>query len=129
MAALRTASLRAPLPVSLAANSVGRFGPEVEVNVYFCCLEALQNASKHAGEDATVVITMDDGDGGLSFEVDDDGRGCEPAVLLAGHGFTNMRDRLEAIGGTLWITTRPGAGVHLQGHVPSRSGRDNRTER
>jgi signal transduction histidine kinase len=84
------------------------------VNVYFCCLEALQNACKHAGAGATVIMTLTDRDG-LSFDVQDTGVGCQPATILTGHGFANMRDRLDAIGGTLIVHTRPGAGVHLQG--------------
>jgi signal transduction histidine kinase len=132
-AALRTAALRSPLPTTVQATGVGRYPPELEVNVYFCCLEALQNASKHAGEGATVTMTLTDRDelsfdvDELSFDVKDTGVGCEAAAILRGHGFANMRDRLDAIGGTLTVQAEPGGGVHLHGQVPITSRRDDRT--
>jgi signal transduction histidine kinase len=115
-AALRTAALRSPLPTTVHAAGIGRYATELEVNVYFCCLEALQNASKHAGDRARVTISLRHHDG-LSFDVDDTGVGCQPAAILAGYGFTNMRDRLDAIGGTLTVQAQPGTGVHLHGHI------------
>jgi signal transduction histidine kinase len=120
-AALRDAALRCPLPTTVHTDGVGRYPPEIEISVYFCCLEALQNATKHAGDHATVTIDLHDRDG-LSFEVHDTGRGCEPAAIHAGHGFTNMADRLGALGGTITIHAQPGTGIHLHGHMRSRSG-------
>jgi signal transduction histidine kinase len=115
-AALRTATLRSPLPTTVQAIGIGRYRPGLEANVYFICLEALQNASKHAGKGAAVTITLVDRDG-LSFDVQDTGVGCQPAAILTGYGFANMRDRLDAIGGTLTVQAQPGAGVHLHGHI------------
>jgi signal transduction histidine kinase len=115
-AALRSAALRSPLSTTVETEGVGRYPSEIEVNVYFCCMEALQNAIKHAGENATVTIRLQDG-ARLSFEVRDNGQGCEPAALLTGHGFTNMSDRLGAVGGSLHVQSQPGAGVQVQGQI------------
>jgi signal transduction histidine kinase len=120
-AALRDAALRSPVPTTVHAAGVGRYLPEIEVTVYFCCLEALQNATKHAGDHATVTIHLHDRDG-LSFDIRDTGRGCERAAIHAGHGFTNMSDRLGALGGTLTVHAQPGTGIHLQGHIGSPAG-------
>ena len=46
--ALRAAASRSPLPVTVSADGIGRYSQELEAAIYFCCLEALQNAGKHA---------------------------------------------------------------------------------
>src|SRR4029450_7464691 len=96
-----------------------RHPPHVELSVYFCCLEALQNAAKHAGETARVSISLTDHDGGLTFDVRDTGPRSPPPPLYTGHGITNMHDRLTAIGGTLTVDSTPGVGVHIHGNVPA----------
>jgi signal transduction histidine kinase len=115
--ALRAAGSRCPLDVTVDASGVGRYSTEIEAAVYFCCLEALQNASKHA-PDATVAVTASDSAGRLHFEVADDGPGFDPAVATAGHGFVNMSDRLGAIGGAVTWDSRPGEGTRVHGSVP-----------
>ncbi len=52
--ALRTAALRSALPTTVEADDVGRHDPEMEAAVYFCCLEAIQNAGKHAGPESSL---------------------------------------------------------------------------
>jgi signal transduction histidine kinase len=89
----------------------------VEAAVYFCCLEALQNAAKHA-PDATVHLTVTEGEGQLRFEVRDDGPGFDVAAATAGHGFVNMSDRLGAIGGTVEWRSAPGEGATISGTIP-----------
>jgi len=116
-AALRTAAGRSPLKVSVDADLAGRFAPDVETAVYFCCLEALQNASKHA-PDATVAIRLWTDAGGLLFEVADDGPGFDMAARGGGHGFVNMADRLGAIGGTVHWDSTPGKGTRVSGALP-----------
>ena len=86
--------------------------------MYFSCLEGLQNTVKHAGPDAHVTLTLHDTDG-LTFDLHDNGTGCHPDTLHTGQGLRNISDRIDAIGGTLTITTHPGAGVHLHGHIPT----------
>jgi signal transduction histidine kinase len=85
--------------------------------VYFCCLEALQNAAKHAAG-ARVGVRLWEESGGLLFAVTDDGPGFDAAVAGAGHGYTNMADRLGAIGGTLRWESAPGRGTTISGSVP-----------
>ena len=102
----------------LVAEDVGRHPAETEAAIYFCCLEAMQNAGKHAGEDARLTVTITEADGELRFEVADDGPGFDVAAAAMGHGFVNMRDRLGAIGGTLEVDSAPGEGSRIRGHVP-----------
>jgi signal transduction histidine kinase len=115
--ALRAAANRSPLAVSVDADGVGRHASDVEAAVYFCCLEALQNAAKHAPE-ASVRITVTEAGGQLSFEVRDDGPGFDVATATAGHGFVNMSDRLGAIGGTVEWRSAPGQGATIAGTIP-----------
>ena len=56
--ALREAVARAGMSAQLSCEGVGRYAPELEAAIYFCCLEALQNAAKHAGADAAVVVAL-----------------------------------------------------------------------
>jgi signal transduction histidine kinase len=115
--ALRAAANRNPLPVAIAAEGIGRYSAETEAAVYFCCLEALQNAAKHAPE-ATVEVRLWEESGGLLFTVTDDGPGFEPAQAQRGHGYTNMADRLGAIGGTVRWDSEVGHGSVVRGSVP-----------
>jgi signal transduction histidine kinase len=115
--ALRAAANRSPLSVAVEADGVGRHPSEVEAAVYFCCLEALQNAAKHA-PDANVRVTVSETDGRLVFQVVDDGPGFDVAAATAGHGYTNMSDRLGAIGGTVEWRSIPGQGATIAGAIP-----------
>lgn len=115
-AALAEAADRAAVPTSLEVDGVRRASREVEAAVYFCCLEALQNASKHAGEGASATITLAHQNGTLLFTVVDDGVGFTPAA--DGHGLHNMMDRIGALGGDVLIESAPGSGVTVRGRVP-----------
>jgi len=115
--ALRAAAARNPLQVSVEADLPERYTPEVEAAVYFCCLEALQNAAKHA-PGAEVVIRLWTDAGGLLFEVADDGPGFDAEAKGRGHGFVNMADRLGAIGGTVRWDSAPGQGTRVSGALP-----------
>jgi signal transduction histidine kinase len=117
-AALGSAADRAALPTRLESSSVGRYPTEAEAAVYFCCLEALQNAAKHAGQGATATVRLWEESGALRFEVADDGAGFNPTSKGQGAGFINMSDRLGAIGGTLQVDSTPGAGTRVRGTVP-----------
>lgn len=119
--ALQTAANRATLPTTVVAGELARYDSDVEAAVYFCCLEAVQNAGKHAGSEASVRVVLGNGDGSLWFEVADDGAGFDPAVAAAGHGFVNMRDRLGAFGGELTVTSRAGSGSTIRGSLPVRA--------
>ena len=101
-------------------GEVGRYGQEVEAAVYFCCLEALQNISKYAGP-CQVAITLASDEDGLSFEVRDNGAGFDSDKVARGHGLNNMADRMDALGGTLAVVSKPGQGTVVQGTAPVRA--------
>jgi signal transduction histidine kinase len=115
--ALRAAGSRNPLPVTIVADGVGRYPTETEAAVYFCCLEALQNAAKHA-PDARIEVRLREESGGLLFTVSDDGPGFDPQEAQRGHGYVNMADRLGAIGGTVRWESEIGKGSQVHGSVP-----------
>jgi len=115
--ALRATGRRSPLPVAVTAAGIGRYGLDVETAVYFCCLEALQNAVRHAAG-ASVAVRLWEESGGLLFSVADDGPGFDAALARGGHGYTNMADRLGAIGGTVRWDSVSGAGTTISGSVP-----------
>jgi signal transduction histidine kinase len=117
-AALGSAAQRATLPTRVEAGSIGRYPSEMEAAAYFCCLEALQNAMKHAGPAATVIVRVWEEAGALRFSVSDDGAGFDPAAKGASSGFVNMRDRLGAIGGWLQVESSLGAGTSVLGVLP-----------
>jgi signal transduction histidine kinase len=116
--ALSAAAARAPIPCRVEAEGLGRYRPDVETAVYFCCLEALQNAAKHAGGEARATLSLREEGGQLAFVVADDGAGFEPGRMNGGVGLTNMSDRVGAIGGRLDIESAPGQGVTVRGWVP-----------
>ncbi len=114
--ALRAAAARSPQACSVEI-SAGRYPADVEATVYFCCLETLQNAAKHAGPDARVRVYVEANDATVRFAVTDDGPGFDTAVV-DGHGFVNMHDRVGAIGGRLDVASAPGTGTVVRGLVP-----------
>ena len=116
-AAIQAQARKATLPVTVEGDGVGRYPQEVEAAVYFCVLEALQNVQKYAGASAAVV-KLSELEGRLQFEVDDDGRGFDRMGVVRGAGLTNMDDRLDALGGTLTITSEPGHFTRVSGSLP-----------
>lgn len=117
--ALQAAAGRASLPTTVTADGIDRYEQDVEAAVYFCILEALQNAGKHAGEAATVEVEVVATDDELRFSVVDDGAGFELADRAGGHGFVNMGDRLGAIGGTVEVSSALGQGTRISGRIPA----------
>jgi len=115
--ALRAAANRSPLSCRVEIDLGGRHPLEAETAAYFCCLEALQNAGKYAGPEATVTIRVGAEDSRLWFQVADDGSGFDPSAG-EGHGFVNMRDRLGALGGSLTVQSSLGDGTTVCGSVP-----------
>ena len=86
--------------------------------MYFCCLEALQNVQKYA-EAERVTVTLSSCDGALAFDVVDDGKGFDVAQAKRGAGLTNMTDRVDALGGTLEVSSTPGRGTRIFGSLPA----------
>jgi signal transduction histidine kinase len=116
--ALTAAATRSPLPTKVQIDGVSRYKQEVEAAVYFCTLEALQNAGKYAGDEASATIHLWEDAGALLFEVVDTGKGFDAQRQGIGAGFTNMSDRLGAIGGTLRVESAPGKGTKVGGTIP-----------
>lgn len=116
--ALGEAVRLAAIPTELECDSAGRYRPELEAAVYFCCLEALQNAAKHAGEGARARVRIAQENGALRFEVRDDGRGFSLEGAGRSSGIQNMTDRIGALGGTLVIDSAEGAGTTVAGAIP-----------
>ena len=116
--ALADAVMRAPIPTTVECDGAGRYRAELETAVYFCCLEALQNAAKHAGEGARARITLGESDDALRFEVTDDGSGFDAAATPGGSGLQNMTDRIGALGGNVRIDSEPGRGTTIVGQLP-----------
>jgi signal transduction histidine kinase len=108
---------RSPLDVELSTEGIGRYDGDIEAAIYFCCLEALQNAGKHA-PDAHVTVRIWEESGGLLFSVTDDGPGFDVRAAQHGHGFVNMMDRLGAIGGAVRWESERGRGTAIRGSVP-----------
>ena len=116
-AALETQARKSVVPVTVSPDGVGRYAPEIEAAVYFSVLEALQNVAKYAqAAHASIVLRADDG--GLTFQVVDDGKGFEPASNGYGTGLQGIADRLGALDGTLEVTSAPGAGTKIAGRIP-----------
>jgi len=119
-AALRADASRTNLHVNVRADGVRRYPIETEAAVYFCVLEALQNAAKHARA-GMVDVEIAEREGVLSFEVVDDGVGFDSSANGHGTGIAGMRDRLAILGGDATIESAPGRGTAVRGRVPARS--------
>jgi signal transduction histidine kinase len=118
-AALESQARKATLPVTVEADGTGRYEQDVEAAVYFCVLEALQNVQKYAAA-TSVVVRLAQVEGRLQFEVVDDGRGFDQAHAARGAGLTNMEDRLDALAGSLAISSEPGRFTRVSGSLPLR---------
>ena len=115
--ALHSVAMHSAAGIAFSARGVRRLPREIETAVYFTCVEALQNAYKHAPGARTTWLSLRQ-DRALTFEVGDDGPGFTPPGGSATGGLRNMQDRIEAIGGTLSIDSVPGHGTRVCGSVP-----------
>jgi signal transduction histidine kinase len=115
--ALQSMASEAPLPVHVLANGVTRHPVEIESATYFTCVEAVQNAVKHAHGATGVWIKLQQTADRLRLEVRDDGAGFR-VTGADGHGLCNMRDRIEALGGRFAVESEAGHGTRVSGAVP-----------
>jgi signal transduction histidine kinase len=118
MAALEGQARKAAVPVTVEATDIDRYTPDVEATVYFCTLEALNNIAKYANA-SRADIALAQTNGQLTFSVTDDGEGFDAEAKAYGTGLQGMRDRLDAMGGTLKVTSALGAGTTVTGSVPA----------
>ncbi|PHQ51745.1 hypothetical protein BLA24_11705 [Streptomyces cinnamoneus] len=121
VAAVTSRARRMPIPVTVHIEESldrVRFALDIEESAFYLISEALTNVLKHA--DAThVTIRISRAHGWLLVEVGDDGVGF-PTDTTRGSGLTGMRDRIEAVGGDLLITSRAGAGTVIRSRLAER---------
>lgn len=117
-AALTSEAAHSAISVRVTAEDVGFSEPEVEIAVYLCCLELIQNAAKHAGPGATVTVQLGLDADELTFSVHDTGRGFDRRTTRWSAGLTGIQDRIRSVGGRIEIVAEPGAGTTATGVVP-----------
>ncbi len=119
-----------PILVTSRGNVSGRrFPSEIEAAVYFCCLEAVNNARKHA-PGAAVEVQIREVEGTLRFTVRDEGpgfaaesasgsaTGAGSSADFGGRGLRNVTARITAVGGKISIRSIPGVGTTIEGSLP-----------
>jgi signal transduction histidine kinase len=111
-AAASALAARSPIPVEVAVDDE-RYPPHIEAAAYFFIAEALTNVAKHAqATHAELRVTCSDGR--LTIDVRDDGIGGADGT---GSGIAGLRDRVEALGGQMQLTSHPGHGTHLHARI------------
>jgi signal transduction histidine kinase len=113
-ASVRELAERSPIPVEVTAPAT-RFPGAVEAAAYFVCAESLTNVAKHA-EASRVHIGITQENGRLNVTVADDGVGG--ADLSRSSGLRGLRDRVEALGGSLAVDSPPGGGTSVRAELP-----------
>jgi signal transduction histidine kinase len=113
--ALKALASRAALPVKLDIATVPRLPKSIEAAAYYVVSEALANAAKHANASA-VEVTLSLDDGKVHVYIRDDGAGG--AGTSGGSGILGVRDRVEALGGTMDLVSPPGQGTTISVVMP-----------
>ena len=110
---------RAGLPTSVTVRGQARtLAPTVDLTAYRIVQESLTNALRYAGP-TTARVTLSYADDELDVEVLDGGRGrTDGTPEGAGHGIAGMRERAEAVGGTLIAGPAPEGGFRVQARLP-----------
>jgi predicted ATPase/signal transduction histidine kinase len=113
--ALRTLARRSPIPVDLRVDAIGRLPEPIEVSAYYVAAEALTNVAKHARA-SSVRVEVEVAGEILRVAVRDDG--CGGADFTGGTGLVGLKDRVEAIGGQIFLDSPQGAGTSLRAELP-----------
>ena len=116
-AAVTGAARLAVVPVSVRVGELARYPRAIESTVYFCVVEAINNAAMHAhptGVDVTIEATGSH----ITFSVHDDGRGFDRSARTTGTGLANVADRLDVLGGNFVVESSPGSGTTVTGRLP-----------
>jgi signal transduction histidine kinase len=116
--ALHAVARRSPLRIEIDGATGAPLDEGTEVALYFVCLEAIQNASKHGGPDTVIRISFATDDDDLVVRIVDDGPGFDLEEHPASRGLLNMADRVGALGGELSIDTTPGFGTAITARLP-----------
>jgi signal transduction histidine kinase len=113
--ALKALARRCPIPVDLDIRTDERLPEPIEVAAYYVVSEALTNAAKHANA-PKVAVHVEAATGALRISVCDDGRGS--ADFTRGTGLVGLKDRVEALGGRIFLHSPHGAGTTLRAELP-----------
>jgi GAF domain-containing protein len=113
--ALKALARRCAVPVELDIRLDRRLPEPIETAAYYLVAEAVTNAARHA-DASTIHIEVGIADDALRVSVRDDGRGG--ADVADGSGLVGLKDRAEALGGTLAVLTAPGAGTTVGAELP-----------
>jgi PAS domain S-box-containing protein len=113
--ALRALAHRSAIPVDLEITADVRLEEPIEVAAYFVASEALANAAKHS-EASRIDVLLAQRDGSLVLSVCDDGVGG--ADGSRGSGLVGLTDRVEALGGSIRVSSRPGEGTQITAELP-----------
>jgi signal transduction histidine kinase len=103
--------------VDVVGTEITRHPPELELAVYYCCREAIQNASKHGGRSVHIHVSLREDAHDICFEVSDDGPGFDVAGAPAAGGLEHMRDRIELLGGRLSVISQAGVGTVISAAI------------
>jgi signal transduction histidine kinase len=113
--ALRMLARRSAVPVDLDITTNARYPEPIEIAAYYVASETLANAMKHA-QASHVEVSLAARNGSLLLSIRDDGvGGADPA---RGSGLTGLTDRVEALGGSIYVHSAAGAGTHITVHLP-----------
>jgi signal transduction histidine kinase len=113
--ALKSLGRRSPVPVTFDVAIERRLPDAVEVAAYYVVAEALTNAAKHA-QSSQVNVCAETTDAALQLSIQDDGIGG--ADFRNGSGLIGLKDRVEAVGGQMQVTSPPGSGTLLHITIP-----------
>jgi signal transduction histidine kinase len=118
VAALDAQARKAAISTEVRADGIARYPQDVEATIYFCVLEALNNAAKYSRA-SRAQVWLAQQNGVVTFEVRDDGAGFDVASTGYGSGLRGMADRVDAVGGTLDVRSVPGQGTTVSGWIPA----------
>jgi signal transduction histidine kinase len=109
---------RSGMAVQVRVDAPPTLDSQVAAGVYFCCVEALQNTTKHARA-SKVRIDIQRGDGELRFAISDDGVGfSQSGALDSVGGLAKLAERVAVLGGSHVVKSAPGKGTQIVGIVP-----------
>ncbi|MTD55576.1 GAF domain-containing sensor histidine kinase [Amycolatopsis pithecellobii] len=117
--ALNALARRSAVPVEIDVHILARLPAAIEVAAYYLAAEVLTNAAKHA-EASAVRIEAAQADNRLTISISDNGVGGADADR--GSGLIGLIDRIEALGGRITITSRPGHGTQVCAELPTDTG-------
>lgn len=120
-AALRDLALLSPVDISLVDSGTGRYSPEIEAGLYFFTRDVIRNAAEHAGPEAKIVVTLTGRDHEVEVEIRGERTGMRLERDHEHRGITDMRDRIESLGGVVRVHTVARAGIALRAVIPVRS--------